>query len=132
MLYNVKFAPSELILVWFFSWMWQVGSYSYDSSKMLFITKSAQYQKNGRNTIALDYDIGTQSVHRYTLKSLCRGRILGRNQNKSFSFFLLAIYSRLDSFDLRFISLLNHATSYVFLQTHTTSSLFLQFSYCTL
>jgi hypothetical protein len=36
----------------------QVGSYSYDSSKMLFVTKSAQYQKNGRNTIALDYDIG--------------------------------------------------------------------------
>ena len=36
-----------------------MGSYSYDSDKMLFITKSAQYQKNGRNTIALDYDIGT-------------------------------------------------------------------------
>ncbi|XP_023331019.1 gamma-aminobutyric acid receptor subunit rho-1 isoform X1 [Eurytemora carolleeae] len=35
----------------------QVGSYSYDDSKMMFITQSAQYQKNGRNTIALDYDI---------------------------------------------------------------------------
>jgi hypothetical protein len=59
MLFNVTFAPLGLILVWFFSCVWQVGSYSYDSSKMLFITKSAQYQKNGRNTIALDYDIGT-------------------------------------------------------------------------
>ncbi len=60
MLYNFKFAPLGLILVWFIlPCMWQVGSYSYDSSKMLFITKSAQYQKNGRNTIALDYDIGT-------------------------------------------------------------------------
>merc|ERR1719400_1042689 len=35
----------------------RVGSYSYDSSKLLFITKNAGYSSGGTNSIALDYEI---------------------------------------------------------------------------
>ena len=35
----------------------RVGSYSYDSSKLLFITKNCGYSSKETNSIALDYDI---------------------------------------------------------------------------
>ena len=34
-----------------------VGSYSYDSSKLLFLTKNYGYSSKETNSIALDYDI---------------------------------------------------------------------------
>ena len=37
--------------------MFRVGSYSYDSSKMIFITKKFGYSSQRSNTIPLDYDI---------------------------------------------------------------------------
>ena len=37
--------------------MFRVGSYSYDSSKMIFITKKFGYSSKKSNSIALDYDI---------------------------------------------------------------------------
>ena len=42
-----------------------VGSYSYDSSKMLFITKNFGYSSKDTNSIALDYDIS-----KYTLRKI--------------------------------------------------------------
>jgi len=40
----------------------RVGSYSYDSSKLLFITKNAGYSSGGTNSIALDYDISITTL----------------------------------------------------------------------
>ena len=37
--------------------MFRVGSYSYDSSKMVFITKKYGYSSKQSNSIALDYEI---------------------------------------------------------------------------
>ena len=37
--------------------MFRVGSYSYDSSKMVFIAKSTGYSSKQSNSIALDYEI---------------------------------------------------------------------------
>ena len=37
--------------------MFRVGSYSYDSSKMVFITKKQGYSSKKSNSIALDYEI---------------------------------------------------------------------------
>ena len=37
--------------------MFRVGSYSYDSSKMVFITKTHGYSSKKSNSIALDYEI---------------------------------------------------------------------------
>ena len=40
----------------------RVGSYSYDSSKLLFITKNYGYSSKDANSIALDYDIRKKIV----------------------------------------------------------------------
>ena len=45
----------------------RVGSYSYDSSKLLFLTKNYGYSSKETNSIALDYDIG-----KYRLKLIYR------------------------------------------------------------
>ena len=42
--------------------MFRVGSYSYDSSKMIFIAKSTGYSTKQSNSIALDYEISELCV----------------------------------------------------------------------
>ena len=41
--------------------MFRVGSYSYDDSKMVFITKKHGYSSKPGNSIALDYEISKMS-----------------------------------------------------------------------
>ena len=41
--------------------MFRVGSYSYDSSKMVFIAKRSGYNSKESNSIALDYEISKPS-----------------------------------------------------------------------
>ncbi len=52
-------------------------------------------------------------------KLLCRGRILGRNPDKSLGVVLLAIHSYLYSFAFRFVFLQTHGTSYNFFSSVT-------------
>merc|ERR1711953_585552 len=42
--------------------MFRVGSYSYDSSKMVFIAKRSGYNSKDSNSIALDYDISITTL----------------------------------------------------------------------
>ena len=42
--------------------LFRVGSYSYDTTKMIFSTKSYGYGTKGGNSIALDYEISKQNL----------------------------------------------------------------------
>ena len=50
--------------------MFRVGSYSYDSSKMVFIAKSTGYSSKQSNSIALDYEISKINTEIITI-NLC-------------------------------------------------------------
>ena len=48
--------------------MFKVGSYSYDNTKMVFVTERTGYNAKESNSIALDYEISKRSVSPLTDK----------------------------------------------------------------
>ena len=60
--------------------MFRVGSYSYDSSKMVFITKKHGYSSKKSNSIALDYEISKFNYE--TVKALNSFNVVVLNENE--------------------------------------------------
>ena len=56
---NIRTFPKHALI--FQRCKFRVGSYSYDSSKMVFITKAYGYASKQSNSIALDYEISKAS-----------------------------------------------------------------------
>ena len=68
--------------------MFKVGSYSYDNTKMVFVTERTGYNAKESNSIALDYEISKRSVSQLLTDKIDRLWKI----KKIFFFFIVFVY----------------------------------------